>query len=164
MAKPKRTFSADIGQKSTGTAGPDQIEYDLDNLFAALDPADTFKDGTSGGINTENIRDNAITTLKIADGQVTPAKLEQEYYTKVEIDTKRLKDPVATTNDLPTSGNATGDMRVVLSGPALYIWDGSQWLLVGDTVVSDHSSLTDLEDWNDHMQYTLMAFFNMGGL
>ncbi|MEW6045010.1 MAG: right-handed parallel beta-helix repeat-containing protein [Bacillota bacterium] len=73
MAKPKRTFSADVGQKSTGTAGPDQIEYDLDNLFAALDPADTFKDGSPGGIQTENIRAGAATDTIIGTRTVDQA-------------------------------------------------------------------------------------------
>jgi len=67
MATPKRTFSADVGQKSIGTAGPDQIEYDLDNLFAALDPNDTFKDGTPGGINTENMRQGSVTDAIIGE-------------------------------------------------------------------------------------------------
>lgn len=56
MAKPKRTFSADVGQFSTGTAGPDQLEYDLDNLCSALDPSTLFKDGSAGGIGSENLR------------------------------------------------------------------------------------------------------------
>ncbi len=61
MAKPKRTFSADVGQRSVGAAGPDQIEYDLDNAFAMFDPAATLRDGSPGGINTENIRSGAVT-------------------------------------------------------------------------------------------------------
>lgn len=60
MAKPKRTFTGQEGQRSVGTAGPDAIRYDLDNLFAALDPDDTFKDGTSGGIGEENLRQVTI--------------------------------------------------------------------------------------------------------
>jgi len=61
VAKPKRTFSADVGQRSVGAAGPDQIEYDLDNAFAMFDPAATLRDGSAGGINTENIRGGAVT-------------------------------------------------------------------------------------------------------
>lgn len=57
MAKPKRTFSADVGQYSVGTAGPDQIEYDLDNLFHMLDPSTLLKDGSTGGIGPDNMSD-----------------------------------------------------------------------------------------------------------
>jgi len=57
MAKPKRTFSADVGQYSVGTAGPDQIEYDLDNLFHMLDPSTLLKDGSPGGIGPDNMSD-----------------------------------------------------------------------------------------------------------
>ena len=57
---PERTFDADVGQHSTGTAGPDQIEYDLDNLFAMLDPNKTLKDGSQGGIGAENMQNMNI--------------------------------------------------------------------------------------------------------
>lgn len=67
MAKPTRTFSANVGQRSTGTSGPDQIEYDLDNLFAALDPNSLFKDGSQGGIGPENLRSGAATDANIGN-------------------------------------------------------------------------------------------------
>lgn len=57
---PKRTFSADVGQYSIGTAGPDQMEYDFDNLFAMLDPSKTLKDGSPGGIGAENMQNMTI--------------------------------------------------------------------------------------------------------
>ena len=57
---PQRTFSADVGQYSIGTAGPDQIEYDFDNLFAMLDPSKTLRDGSPGGIGSENMQTMSI--------------------------------------------------------------------------------------------------------
>jgi hypothetical protein len=57
VAKPSRTFDGVIGSPSVGTGGPDQIEYDIDNLMAALDPAKTHKDGSPGGIGWENVKD-----------------------------------------------------------------------------------------------------------
>lgn len=54
MAKPTRTFGADVGQYSTGTSGPDQIEYDLDQTFKMFDP-----NQTGGGIGLENLKDEA---------------------------------------------------------------------------------------------------------
>ena len=57
MALPRRTFTADEGQPSTGVAGPDQIEYDLDNAFAMFNPLATLRTGEPGGIDaTENVR------------------------------------------------------------------------------------------------------------
>lgn len=70
MAKPKRTFSGQEGQRSVGTAGPEGISYDLDNLFAALDPDDTFKDGTPGGVGEENLRTGAISDLALGEKTV----------------------------------------------------------------------------------------------
>lgn len=61
MAKPKRTFTGQEGQRSTGSAGPDAIRYDFDNLFAALDPSSNFQDGTQGGIGEENMKPGSIT-------------------------------------------------------------------------------------------------------
>lgn len=41
---------------------------------------------------------------------------------------------VAVTGSLPASGNATGDVRAVLSPASLYMWSGSAWSsLVGAT-------------------------------
>jgi hypothetical protein len=56
LAKPIRTFDGEQGKPSVGVGGPDQIEFDLDNLMAALDPAKTFKDGSAGGIGWENTK------------------------------------------------------------------------------------------------------------
>ncbi|MFS8535864.1 MAG: hypothetical protein FWJ65_11980, partial [Limnochordales bacterium] len=57
MAFPRRTFTADEGQPSTGAAGPDAIEYDLDNAFAMFNPMATLRTGEPGGIDAnENIR------------------------------------------------------------------------------------------------------------
>jgi len=57
MALPRRTFTADEGQPSTGAAGPDAIEYDLDNAFAMFNPLATLRTGEPGGIDAnENIR------------------------------------------------------------------------------------------------------------
>ncbi len=61
MAKPKRTFDGVPGAPSVGAGGPDQIKYDLDNLFAALDPVKTFNDSSPGGIGSENVRHGGIT-------------------------------------------------------------------------------------------------------
>jgi len=65
-----RTFSANAGDYSTGTAGPDQIEYDLDQIAKNLDPTQT-----DGGIGVDNLKDGAVTTAKLNDSAVTDVKL-----------------------------------------------------------------------------------------
>ena len=67
MAKPTRSFSADVNQFSTGAAGPDQIEHDLDNLFAMFDPGAALKDGSPGGIGGDNVKDGSLSDGKLAD-------------------------------------------------------------------------------------------------
>lgn len=37
------------------------------------------------------------------------------------------KSPVEAIGDLPASGNALGDARVVTDNDAIYVWDGSAW-------------------------------------
>lgn len=52
--------------------------------------------------------------------------------------------PVATTAKLPSSGNFTGDARIVLSPISVYYWTGSTWLsLIPASVVSGVVSATD---------------------
>jgi len=60
MAKPEREFSADVGQKSMGVAGPDYIEKDFDKAFAMFDPNKNLPDGTPGGIGKENMQPGAV--------------------------------------------------------------------------------------------------------
>lgn len=66
MSLPKRTFSAEVGQTSTGTRGPDQIEHDLDVIFAMFDPSAT-------GLGTDNIKDNTVTDAKLGNRTVDQA-------------------------------------------------------------------------------------------
>src|SRR5690554_2761643 len=65
MAKPFREFSADVGQKSMGVAGPDYIERDFDKLFAMVDPNKNLPTGEQGGIGSENMKPDAVTAEQI---------------------------------------------------------------------------------------------------
>lgn len=65
--RPQRTFSADVGEASTGTAGPDQIEYDIDVINKMFNPATTHADGTTGGIGTNNMQSASATDDIIGD-------------------------------------------------------------------------------------------------
>ena len=38
---------------------------------------------------------------------------------------------VASKNNLPTSGNKTGDMRYVTNEDSMYMWNGVQWVCMG---------------------------------
>jgi hypothetical protein len=60
MARPSRTFNGTAGQPSSGVGGPDQIEYDLGELCAALDPDKTHADGSQGGIGWEHCKDEIV--------------------------------------------------------------------------------------------------------
>ena len=73
MTKPTREFDGVVGAPSTGAGGPAYLKLDLDKLFTMMDPSATHTDGSSGGIGTENIQPNAVTTNKIAAGAATDA-------------------------------------------------------------------------------------------
>jgi hypothetical protein len=64
VAKPIRTFSANVGDESIGVAGPDQIEYDLDEIFKMFDPVVGY------GIQEENIKAGAATDAIIGNRTV----------------------------------------------------------------------------------------------
>lgn len=63
-----RGFSADVGDPSTGAAGPDQLENDLDIISQILDPSQT-----GGGLATENFQDNAVTDAIIGNRTIDTA-------------------------------------------------------------------------------------------
>ena len=46
------------------------------------------------------------------------------------------KGGVASTDDLPESGNTTGDLYTV--GSAQYVWNGSVWVAVGQPITEAH--------------------------
>jgi hypothetical protein len=104
---------------------------------------------------------------------VTPSQLN--VYTKTEMQTSgqaqvhwdnltnippmadaSWKPPVATANDLPTTGNNDGDLRIVLDKDTVYTWDAgtSSWKVIGasGSGISDHGTLKGLAD-DDHTQY-----------
>jgi hypothetical protein len=60
------------------------------------------------------------------------------------------KDPVATSSDLPTTGNADGDIRLVLDENMMYVWDSdlSTWTVVKSSTTVDisHTDLSDMPD------------------
>lgn len=70
MAKPEREFSAVVGQKSMGTAGPEYIKKDLDKAFAMLDPNKTLPDGSPGGIGLDNMQQGAVNDEVIGNREI----------------------------------------------------------------------------------------------
>ena len=69
-------------------------------------------------------------------------------YTKTEIDTKltsamHYKGSVATYDDLPSSGNVTGDFYNVTATGENYAWTGSDWDATGSIV--DLAAITNSE-------------------
>lgn len=51
-----------------------------------------------------------------------------------EVGAPTFKDPVATPGDLPADNNVSGDVRVVISTTAIYIWDGDSWELASGAI------------------------------
>ena len=70
MAKPEREFSAVVGQKSMGTAGPEYIKKDLDKAFAMFDPNKTLPDGSPGGIGLDNMQQGAVNDEVIGNREI----------------------------------------------------------------------------------------------
>lgn len=57
--KPIREFSANEGEYSTGIAGPDAIENDLDTINRMFDPLTEHTNGETGGIGESNVQNGA---------------------------------------------------------------------------------------------------------
>lgn len=91
------------------------------------------------------------------------------------------KSPVATSGDLPSTGNQLGDARIVTGENTVYTWNGSSWVSAGGSIsVTDtasvdlsfslgtlqadvlpagvsHNSLANLTTGDAHTQYALLA-------
>lgn len=106
---PNRIFSADVGQASTGNAGPDAIENDIDALKTSIQGVITalqsVVDGDSGadnvkitaisGVTGANVQSalkdlktqiNTIAQSGIADGSVSEEKLIDKAVTPIKLD------------------------------------------------------------------------------
>lgn len=71
MGNPTLDFNGVIGQRSTGLAGPDALEGDLQELARMFDPISLLKSGLPGGIGGNNIQVGAIGTQLLAAGAVS---------------------------------------------------------------------------------------------
>ena len=69
----------------------------------------------AGGIATAAIADNAITTAKLGDAQVSGAKISNNAIVVVQ-------------SSLPTSGQYTGQLALTIDDNKLYVWNGTQWV------------------------------------
>ena len=124
MAKPNRTFAGVPGEYSVNEGGPDAIKYDLDNLFAALDPNKRYKDNTPGGIGLENIREDAIgaeaglLVQRNADGDV-PGNITGDAYS--------LQGHVPNTSGTPGSVVVLGASSEAYIGGEIYSKKYGTW-------------------------------------
>lgn len=73
--KPVRSFSANVGDFSTGTAGPDAIEADIDKITKMFDPSKIHDDGTPGGISAGNFATNFSIEEKSSIGGCSGLKI-----------------------------------------------------------------------------------------
>jgi len=65
--KPTREFSANVGDYSVNTAGPDSIENDIDSINRMFDPLTEHSPGVGGGIAEGNIQAGAATDTIIGE-------------------------------------------------------------------------------------------------
>lgn len=87
----------------------------------------------SGFITSSAISGKADKATTLSGYGITDA------YTKTEIDGKlsgtfHYKGSKATTGDLPTSGNSTGDVWHVNADGSEYAWDGTDWEFLGKVI------------------------------
>lgn len=110
--KPVRQFSANVGETSVGTRGPDAIEQDIDNLCKMFDPSATLSNGSQGGIRGGNIADSSITTSNIADGNIEERHLGLGSVTNsklgvASVSTDKIQDLAVNENKLSASAVTT---------------------------------------------------------
>ncbi len=101
---PYREFDGEPGDYSVDTAGPEQLQDDLDKLFTMFNPEATHTDGTQGGIGEENLNfalniqtyvDNWLNehpeaSTTIQDGAVTVTKLDSDLKNKITSNAKYI--------------------------------------------------------------------------
>lgn len=78
-------------------------------------------------------------TSDIVNDSTFPTQSEMETYVTTVVNEHiasvyRMKEPVATYANLPTTGNEKGDVRETLDTGHSYVWDGTQWDSIGQLV------------------------------
>lgn len=135
--KPQRTFMGSEGEYSVDDRGPEALKQDLDNLMNMFDPTAVHPDGSSGGIDRENLAFDlngsdmagtiggkldgvAMTVQQIAD---TLLGMVKDRYTKLESDAK-LKEKTDPLLKSLSYDSATGVLKVTTeSGVETQVFD-----------------------------------------
>ena len=135
--KPQRTFMGSEGEYSVDDRGPEALKQDLDNLMNMFDPTAVHPDGSTGGINRENLAFDlngadmagtiggkldgvAMTVQQIAD---TLLNMVKDRYTKLESDAK-LKEKTDPLLKSMSYDPATGVLKVTTkSGVETQVFD-----------------------------------------
>lgn len=135
--KPQRTFMGSEGEYSVDDRGPEALKQDLDNLMSMFDPTAVHPDGSTGGINRENLAFDlngadmagtiggkldgvAMTVQQIAD---TLLNMVKDRYTKLESDAK-LKEKTDPLLKSMSYDPATGVLKVTTeSGVETQVFD-----------------------------------------
>lgn len=135
--KPQRTFMGSEGEYSVDDRGPEALKQDLDNLMNMFDPTAVHPDGSSGGIDRENLAfdlngsdmagtiggkldGTAMTVQQIAD---TLLNMVKDRYTKLESDAK-LKEKTDPLLKSLSYDPATGVLKVTTeSGVESQVFD-----------------------------------------
>lgn len=135
--KPQRTFMGSEGEYSVDDRGPEALKQDLDNLMNMFDPTAVHPDGSTGGIDRENLAFDlngsdmagtiggkldgvAMTVQQIAD---TLLNMVKDRYTKLESDAK-LKEKTDPLLKSLSYDPATGVLKVTTeSGVETQVFD-----------------------------------------
>lgn len=135
--KPQRTFMGSEGEYSVDDRGPEALKQDLDNIMSMFDPTAVHPDGSTGGINRENLAFDlngadmagtiggkldgvAMTVQQIAD---TLLNMVKDRYTKLESDAK-LKEKTDPLLKSMSYDPATGVLKVTTeSGVETQVFD-----------------------------------------
>ena len=78
-------------------------------------------------IRGDQIKDESITGADIQNGSIKLADLSAEVKSQLP-GSGSWKAPIALQENLPTSGNATGDVILTLDTMKIWIYNGTTWI------------------------------------
>ena len=153
MTIPVRTFSANSGSKSTGVAGPDALETDIDSLIRMFNPSAS----TAAGVTHVNLRDSVLPATssgraKMANGFITTQHLSTGLVENATIAAHRglatLDHPDFSVTNAKLAANIAFPSGLT-SGDILYRASGSVWARLAkgtfDQILRMNSGATALE-------------------
>lgn len=146
--KPIREFSANVGDYSTGTGGPDAIENDIDSINRMFDPETEHEGGVPGGIAEGNIQAGAATDAIIGDRTIDQATADG--YTNTGSLTKLLSLIAKTIKALKGTANWYANTSDTIEGLHAKTSANTENIAVNTNSIASHKSSGD----HDSRYYT----------